>query len=418
MSGEITDAGGIPTDLLVREYLRDLNEEALPNDIFEAQSAPVVYAGGKKPITLPEAGYIKLDAAAQDARDIMIPMIKDFSGDLGEGGLTDPRGTEEDMVLKSFKMQCNDIWHTHTNEAYGLLARDRNLYKLIEAGPKLEGRYFKSAIGRARRQMLTEGQSSNLLEYPHFNSAMLNPNWFLPGVDDVDQPHYSMTHQNHVDNIVHALNHAGTGVNAAASIHFLQRLQEWAFANLNPYEDGEGQYFIVVLPSPQVTWLKHNSNERALGQYYRNPDSNGNKMSFRFPGFVDKVDKLVICEDGIYPTITISGTPSRSDGTHDGTMTIQYRGMGSSDPRDFSAGARQVGWILGKSYGCEWFPEKLHWEYDYKWYDRKYGSGLFGVFGAKLVCFNEYGSRVSSTMQHDGSACLAFARPPREGYST
>jgi hypothetical protein len=421
-TGVVNNPAAIDTNLLITEWERTVNEESRPEDVFEALSGQVTWPGGKKPIRLPDAGYMKLSAGMDDARTVRLVLFKDFYGDPGEGGLVDPRGTEEDILTKTFDMQCNDIFHVHTNEAYGLSAKDKKPWDFIGMGTKLESKYFQELWGRYRRQTVLEGQSANLLEYPHYNAAMLNPHFFIPNVSDSNQPAYNLVLAEYKDNIVNALNHAGVGIDASVSIRFIHRLQEWCFAHLDPFEDSEGQYFVLVLPSPQVTWLKHNTQERALGQYFRSNDNGGKIPSLRFPGYVDRIDKMVIVEDMRYPTISITGAPSASSELSSGTLTCQYRGMGraddgSSDPRDMTATGRQVGFVLGRKHACEWFPEKLHVEYDYKMYDRIFGSGLFGIFGSKLMCYNSAYTGKSYSLQHDGSCVVVFAKPPVDAYS-
>lgn len=421
---EVATPSALDSALQIRTWEYELNEEALPNDIFDNLSGNISYESGQKQVALPDKVYLKLSAKADDAHDVVIPLVKDFYGDPQEGDDQDPRGKEEDYIVKNFKMQCNSVSHVHMNVAYGLSARDKRPYQLTQKGVVMEGRYFKQLFGKYRRQTCFEGQSGNLLDYPHYNAAMLNPNCFLPGLDDDLQPKYSTVYQDYVNNIVHGLNNAGTGVNGAISVRFIQRLQVWAFDHLQPLdmEDGK-QGFIFIVPSPQVMWLKHPTNERGLGKMLRLADTFDKEVQLRYPGWWGDIDRIRIVEDMRYPTLTIGGVPSASQATHAGTMTIKYRGMGraddgSSDPRDKSASARQGGILVGANAFCEWFPEKLHIEYDYKCYDKVYGTGPFGVFGSKLVVFNTSGAVHASHVQHQGSVMTWFAAPPREGYST
>jgi hypothetical protein len=419
---EVNTAGMLDSALQITDYQLQLNEEALPNDIWDNMSGNISYEHGQKQVAMPDTMYLKLTAKADDARKVVIPLIKEFSQDPVEGANAEYRGTEEDIQTKNFTMQYNDVGHVHSNQAYGMLARDKLPYDLLKQGPRLEGTYFKQLFGKYRRQMIYEGQSQNLLQYPHYNAAMLNPNWWVPGLADYNQPQKSLSYAAQVDSIVHAINSAGVGETAAVSIRALQRLQEWAFANLEPLdmEDGK-QGFNVILPSPQITWLKHPSNERGLGRFLQIPDMGDKEITLRYPGLLGQFDRLRLIEDMRYPTLTVSGVPSASFATHAGAMTIKYYGMGradngSSDPRDKSSTARQLGCIIGKHAGCEWFPEKLHIEYDYKMYDKYFGAGLMGSIGMKLVVFQKTGINHANQIQHQGSAAIAFAAPPLEGY--
>lgn len=89
---------------------------------------------------------------------------------------------------------------------------------------------------------------------------------------------------------------------------------------------------------------------------------------------------------------------------------------GSSDPRDLTTAGRQVGFVYGKRALCEWMPEKFHWEWEYEWYDKFFGSGLFLSVGIKLLQYDKSVGKTYRTLQCPGCAVTPFAVPPREGY--
>ena len=417
---EVLSPGMIDAQNQIKIFELQLNEETLPDSIFESLSGNVSYNRGEKSVSMPDEIFLKLSAKADDGRVVNVPFVKEFSGSPQEGANVDPRGREEDVVTKGFLMQYNDVSHVHSNQTYGLLSRDKLPYGILKKMMEMEGKYFKQYKDLMYHQAIFEFQSSNLTQYPHYNAPMLNPKCFLPGVDDGLQPVYNEVYGEYVNSIVHGLNYAGTGINGCVSVRYLQRLEQWAFENLSPitFENGK-QGFVVVLPDSQVTWLMHPTNERSLGKLLQVVADKETQL--RFPGLIGDIGRLRLVSDMRYPTATIGGIPSASLATHAGTLTIKYRLMGladdgSSDPRDKTKNARQGGCILGKQALCEWFPEKLHVEYDYKQYDKYYGSGLFGGIGVKGVAYNTTNTSHSGTLQSQGSAMLWFAQPPREGY--
>ena len=154
----------------------------------------------------------------------------------------------------------------------------------------------------------------------------------------------------------------------------------------------------------------------------------------KYPNKIGKFNDLLIVEDMRYPTLSLGGSASYgqtgtgyrydSDSGIDYTMTAQYRGMGraddgSSDPRDKSSSARQVGFLLCQGAICEWMPEGFHWEWEYEQYDKYYGSGIFCSVGMKQPIFDNsdgIDDDDDRTVQQDGSAVLPFAPVPRTYY--
>lgn len=419
----------LPVDELITMFETDVWIESLPNDIFDHLSGNVIYDGGKESPVLPDAIYMKLDAKADDARRVRVPMIKAFSGSPNLGSDADPRGTEEDIITKHADFEYTDMSHVSANQSYGIIARDKMPYKIFEKRVPLEANYWKEYFGKMRRQACIEGQSENLLEAPIFNSPMINPNIFVPNLNDSSQPLYNMNYDHYVNHIADALIASGTSEAACVSVRFCQRLQDWLFSTkfITPLDMPDGmQGYIYVLPMPQVTWLKHPVNARTLGPIWRDITALPKEGAFTYPGAIGMLDRLLIVSDARYATMTLGGSGSAgktSVGSAAGgnSITFRYRGMGnsdtgSSDPRDFSTTARQVGIVLGKHGLVEWMPEKFHWEWEYEMYDKHMGAGLFLSGGIKLVQYDKTNGKTYRTKQAPGVAITPLAVPPREGY--
>lgn len=408
--------------LQITIFLTDLKTEALPQDIFDKLSADFVYSTGEDPPALPNAIYMKLDAKADEGRYVKVPMVKDLSGAPTLGSTGDQRLNEEDITTKYFRMEYTDVSHATTNQAYGILARDKFPYKLFEQRVPMLGRYFKQYFGKMRRQALLELQSENLETAPHFLTPGFSPNWYVPGINDSQQPSYNVVAATWEANIAAALNTAGTGTSACANVRYFQKLEEWASTvmfirriSMEQLDGGDG--YVIILPTPQATWMKNHTNSGTMGPIWR--DAMGKDFSdsvrFMYPGFLGKLGCLYFWEDPRYPTITVGGTATGSP-TY-GSLTAQYYGMGnaddgSSDPRDKTANARQIGWLLGQGALMEWMPEGFHWEWEYEQYDKYFGSGAFCSVGIKQVGFNVGTGADATTLQQQGSIVLPFAAPP------
>jgi hypothetical protein len=412
----------LEAQLQIEIYLTDVQTEALPEEIFDRLEADYIYSVGEKAPDLPNSIYLKLDAKADEGRTCKVPLLKELVENPTLGSLGDQRLNEEDWITKYFRMEYTDISHATTNMKYGVEAITKEPYKIFEYRTKGLGKYFKQYFGKMRRQALLEGHAENLGEAPHFLPDEWSPNWYVPNTTNQQQPAYDTNYVTHTQNIVTALNIQGTGQNAAGTVVYFQRLEEWArtevFINPIDFEDG-GDGYTVLIPTPTARWMKNPTvGFPTLGPIWRDAQAFSQEIRFMYPGLLGQLGGLRFVEDPRYPTLTPGGSASPSPGGGGGfTMTAQYRGMGraddgSSDPRDKTATSRIVGFLLGKAALCEWMPENFHWEWEYEQYDKYFGSGIFMSCGIKQVQFDRTVA-TNATMQQDGSIVLPFAWPPQ-----
>lgn len=410
----------LDSELQIEIFLTDVQKEALPDEIFDRLSGDAVYSEGQPIPEMPDKLYWRLDAKADDARTVTAAMVKDLSEAPTLGADGDQRTNEEDITTKHFKMEYTDISHATTNQKYGVYARDKFPYKLFEQRVPLLGRYFKQYFGKMRRQALLEEHSENLDEAPHFLSARFSPNWYIPNRTNAQQPSWDSTHADHIQNIAEALTAAGTGTSAAISVRYCQRLEDYArtekFVKTFEFEDGSDGY-IYIIPSDQALWLKHPSNAAALGGIWRDVQAFPKEVRFMYPGLIGQIGGLRIVSDPRYPTLTLGGSASGSAGGDGYTITAQYRGMGraddgSSDPRDKTATARNVGFLMGPGALVEWMPEGFHWEWEYIQYDKYFGSGIFMSCGIKQPIWYTGTALTDTNAQQDTSIVTPFAHAP------
>jgi len=414
----------VPLDvqLQIELYLTDVQREALPEEIFDKLGADYIYSVGEDAPDLPNAMYLKLDAKADEGRTCKVPLQKELSNPPTLGSTGDQRLNEEDWIMKYFRMEYTDVSHATTNQKYGVEALTKDPYKIFEYRATAMGKYYKQYYGKMRRQALTENHSENLEQAPHFLTPGWNVHWYVPNVTNWAQPAYHTSYATHTNNIVTALLSAGTGQNAAGTVVYFQRLEEWArtekFIVPLEFEDGTNGY-VVILPSPTARWMKNpTTGFGTLGALYTDSSKFSPEVKLMFPGLIGQVGGLRFVEDPRYATLTLGGSASGSTGAGAGySMTAQYRGMGnaddgSSDPRDKSANARLLGWLCGKACLCEWQPEGFHWEWEYVQYDKYFGSGVFCSVGIKSPIYTMTGA-TSPNIQQMSSICLPFAQPPQ-----
>lgn len=417
----------LDAELQIETYLTDMRREYLPNDIFDSLSSYYTNPTADEPGSIPNAIYLKLKAEVDKGRTCKVSLVKDLSGTPTLGANGDQRLNEEDITTKWFRQEYTDLSHATTNQQYGIYARDKAPYKVFEYRVEGLARYFKQYFGKMRRQALLELQSENLEDAPHFNAAGLSPNWFVPNRTFAQQADYTEDMADWTDRVAATLHAAGTGVKAAVSLNYLIKLEEWARdeALIAPiqFENGRDGY-IVTLPTPQISWLLHIVQAGNAGSAWIAAANMGAEVLAKYPNMVGQFRGLRILADQRYPTLTLGGSASNvtytSDSGVDYTITCQYRGMGnaddgSSDPRDKTANARQVGFLIGQAALVEWMPEGFHWEWEYEQYDKYFGSGIFCSVGIKQPIFNVT-DHDDSTAQQYSSIVLPFASAPECNY--
>jgi len=417
----------LEAQLNIELFLTDVQREALPEEIFDKLGADYVYSVKENAPDLPNAIYLKLESKADEGRTCKVPLQKELSNPPTIGSTADQRLNEEDWTMKYFRMEYTDVSHATTNQKYGVEALTKEPYKVFEYRATALGKYFKQYFGKMRRQGLLEQHSENLEAAPHYLTTAWSPNWYVPNLENWNQPDYDLSYAAHTNNIVAALLAAGVGQNAAGTVVYFQRLEEWArtekFIVPIDFEDGTNGY-IVILPTPTARWMKNpTTGLPTLGPIWRDAQAFSQEIRFMYPGLLGQLGGLRFVEDPRYATLTLGGSASGSGGrqtTREGagySMTAQYRGMGnaddgSSDPRDKTANARLIGWLLGKAALCEWMPEGFHWEWEYVQYDKYFGSGVFCSVGIKQPIYTITGA-VNANIQQLSSIVLPFAQPPQ-----
>ena len=406
-------------ELLIQIFETEVKNEAVPADVFDFYSS--LYPVSQDPPPIPDSIYLKLQAGADSGHGVTVPMIKELSQEPTEGSRNQQLNNEERQREKRFQMNYTDQSHAVAGQEYGIVARDAIPYgKFEQIGPQL-GRYFKQLNGRMRRQATLEGIGYNLMQAPTNLTTLFNPNFYIAGLNNNDQPQYTANANSWVNALAQSLALAGINPGASnesspfLSITYLLNLQEWASEFIEPIDLGGKEGYIVLMPSPQCTWFRNPANLRSLGDLWVSYSAIPDAEKMFYPDLIGDVGKLRIIEDNRYPTLTPGGT-----GDHR-TLTARYRGMGRngvvSDPRDKTRNGRQVGSLHGRGSLCEWRPEEFHYEYHMDNYGKIYGKGLFTSVGIKRVEFdystgNTANRPNAGTLQNDGSISLVFAAPP------
>jgi hypothetical protein len=426
----VNHPAAIDEGLWIETMITQVKNEYLPNDIFDKLSSNVINPTPEAPMEIPNDIYIKIQADPTKARTIKIPMRKEYSGAPNLGSNADPRLTEEDAVLKFWTIRYTDLSKTTSNQNYGIGAIEKKPFNVFEYRVEGMGTWYKQYFGKMRRQALLQLRSENLEDAPHFLTPNFSPSWYVPNIAPSAQPSYKTDPQDWVDEIAATLTAAGHGINSCANLQFFMELEDWARGDGHKtpldFPDGTDGY-VFTLPTPQKTWMLKLIQDGNVGDLWTKAASMSKEILAQYPSTIGRFGGIHFVEDSRYPTVTVGGSASNSnsylsDGTADYTLTAKYRGCGraddgSSDPRDKTVNAWQIGFLLGRACMGEVMPEDFHWEYEYEIYDKYFGSGIFCSVGIEQVIF-DLTTGTASTMQQDGSAVVPFAVPPTGNYYT
>ena len=411
----MTAYNSIDAAIQVKKFLTDVARQSIPVDVFESNSERMVITGDTD-AQIPTSIYIKIDASANDAHSVVVPLMEELSG-AETTGSTSQIGAEENIGFRSFTMFCNNVSHAIITERYGLAAHDYLPYLGANASAKmadLMGTYFKQVDGRYKRQALLTGFSGNLTAAPVSKVAHWAPNWFVPKIAYGSQPSWDDTLATMTEAIGDAIETRGSSASDSSwgDVLYLQQLEDYArtVKCIKPIDFGDGSDgYVVVLPSSTIRRLKDptaTTGVAKLGQLFVDGASFSPEMKMRFPSAIGKVGGLVLVSDPRNPTILRAG----SNGSW--TLAAAYAPYGrGSDTRSTGTDVNTslVGSLLGAGALYEWNPEPFHWEYNYEEYDRKVGAGLFKNVGYQIPTFQKTGTADSA--QNFGSIVLPLANP-------
>lgn len=402
----------LPAELQVNIWERKLRQEALLHDPFTSLQG--VHSTERR-VSIDNEIYLVLEDGGNNARTKTITLQKALSGRPTEGSTASPLGGEEELDQKVMDLHYTDVSHAVALQNFGIDKLTKDYWGIFDQITPLLAQWARELEGKYIREALLERYSSNLVQAPHFLTQEFSPNIAVAGTAVSAWPDFSAAGATHVNAIGDALTAAGLGASACATPRFIQLVEEWATSEktIEPvYIDGKETY-LIVLPSPQARYLKDPAVSGNMGDIYQR--QNGlSQTEMQFPGVITRIGRCLICEDPRYPTLSLGG----SAGAYSLTARYKLPGRGpNSDPRDKTASARQVGYLLGKGALTKWMPEPWHWQWEFEDYDKFGGKGIFASCGYEMVQWdfgdsNTANPPTDNTRQQDSSAVLLFANPP------
>lgn len=394
----------LQSSLLVQGFSRMLQQKALQEDIFVKLNENY----GPDYPSIPDAIYLTVDNVMTEEHSHKLGMIMPLSGAATYGNTQNQVGREERQVTKSVTIYKNDYSHAVTNQLFGIDAQDKRFYKLLEKETEQLGKYFKELKGVFIRQCLLERYSENLFLASPTSSLVSrewNPNWYVKNLADTAQPAFSQTNATFTNNIVTALNSAGTGQNATMDFQYLTALEHYALyeKKIKPISVGGKTTYIVTVPARQAITLKNPFVTGSFGnawiQYNRLSDKEMN-----WPNVLGRFGTLLLIEDPRSPTILPGGTAAPF------SLTPGYLYPGDNDTRSTSVLARDIGFLIGNAAMIEWEAERLHFEIEQALtYNKRRGHGAFGTCGFNQVQYDT-DSPTATSREQFSSIVLAFGR--------
>lgn len=392
---------------LRKEYWDNkLVDESLQQDIL---SQLTTVFDGTQDIPIPKDALVLQTAIPDDgSRQVNLGFLHALNQPGGEGDLFVQIGNEEQLRQRSMIAYHNEFSHAVTGFQYGIHyyeARPYGVYdENMSKATQLLGNHAYERMGLYRRQGLLETFSQNLTQSPLFLNQVWNPHFYVKNLFDNQQPAYTPNNATYTQRIAGALATAGVGINAALDAHFLLALSNRAKQlRIEPLMFNGKKRYIFTVPSEQKVWF-NSLNISGSGGSWMSQYSAKSSLNIEFDGFWGEWQDIILVEDERAPTLTLGG----SAGSY--TLTAGYMMPGNNDQRDTSAGARQVGYLLGKGPLVERYPEKIHHETDDFNYQKWMGKGYFGMIGDTLRRYDNLQNRTANTMQQNSSIVCVFAR--------
>jgi len=245
-------------------------------------------------------------------------------------------------------------------------------------------------------------------------SQKWNPNIFIAGATDSDQPDYDSTNQDFINNIVLSMWTVGNSLSnvqaGAATFRMMNKIALRALAKkLMPLEIGGNQAFVLVMSPLSASifadpTMGGSSGTQTMGQVWVDYERLSEKVQ-NWYGVIGKfittigVDIYVVV-DHKCPSCEPGGSAAPF------TLTPRYVIEGDIDNRqNTTAGEtknKDICVLLAKGALVEWEPEKLHMVKHEDDYGRILGTGYAGVRGIMRLEFDAT-TATDDTMEYYGS---------------
>ena len=426
--------------LQIKAYNTKLRLESVINDVFESLSGAIDYS--EKGATIPDAIFMKLEAAAKGANSIVVPLLMRLKG-APIYGTTELIGKEEKLALRHMTVRYNLIRKAVATENYGVNANDVSAYDLYGQVTPLMIDWFKELRGRRIREASLLRVAEELTEAPTSLKHRFNSNIFVPHTELGGMPVFDISAETetdgatygddgqfakvgmtdgtgtYIDSICDVLKAAtadwATPANANLTIEALLALDYYCVETLHiePIMIDGKPTLIFAVPSTQMIKLLNPTTSAGdnIGAIWKNVSALS-KIENMIPNAYCRVRHLLLVEDTRYATVTVSGDAT----TPSWVLTVGFLQPGNQDGRNkspFDKSTNQVfdvGCVYGKGALVEWIVNPLKYATEAYDYEMVKGKGAYTCAGIQLAEFNV--DTATSAKQYQNSSCIVLMTPP------
>lgn len=309
---------------------------------------------------------------------------------------------EETFRQKHQTVHYNEFSHAVSTYGYGIdFNQEKVYYDSMAMATKLLGQYMEELGGLYYRQAFVQRRSRNLTRPPTSLAQGFNERIYVAGEDDANQPQYSLTLQTYTNRIAQACVNAGTS--AVLGAKFLTWLRtKLVMDRVEPLMINGKKRWILTIGPYQVFHVHDLDDDKSVAKYWTSVSRMNELDRVLFPDLLGEWMNILLVEDERAPTLEIHGS-------NPFTLNVGYVHPGNNDQRGTSIGTRDIGTIHGRAPIIDWYPTKIHHEYDDYNYKKCIGNGAFGERGVQLRRYDDETASATTGEQRYCGLCL-FAR--------
>jgi len=404
----------LPEQSQIRGYDKVLRTRATVKDVYTNHSGLF----DRTERMIPNAIYMKIDGKGETNSDT-ITLKTPINGEpiLGNRRLV---GTEEEPETKAATIYRNNYRKAVRTENYGVRELDQAPYGLYKKHIGELSKWAREYEGLEIRQAVLERVGMTLLEGDTAGVAPQewNPNFYVQGAVDADQPVFDPDMATYTSAIVSAIIAAGGFAQTAPQAATFQLMNQLCFEALDrklwPLKIDNNDAYIFVVSELQSTIFADptwSANTGGAVWIQRNqlPDrvQKWNGIIGKFEGSIGA--DIYVVTDPRCPTLIPSGTAEPFG------LTAGYMWPGDVDlRRRNNPNVRDACFLLGQAAIAKWDAEPLHFVKQDDDYDKIMGTGIAGVRGIQQVQFDQQNPNATSR-EYYGSMVVVMARPSYTG---
>lgn len=415
MASEISASAQLPAASRLQGYDKKLRFRATLKDVYV--NLPGLYKRTEQQI--PNAIYMKVDEMSQVSNTkITITMKLPLSGDVVTGN-SRLIGNEVGPSTKSGTIYRNNYKFAVKTETYNTRELDQRYLGLYDQHVKDLGTHAQQFKGLQIRQALVKRFPDDMIAGDLLGESEVvqkwNPNVFIQGLVDTEQPAYDSTNQDYINNIADAMyavqNSWENSQAGAANFRMLNKIALRALSKkIMPLDiGGNDAYLLVISPLSASIFTDPNLT---TNHSYGNVWTSYNRLSERVQNWYGVIGKFM-SSIGVDIYVTVDPKcPSVLPGGSSAPWTLLpgYVEMGDTDNRNHSnTKTRDIGILLGKGALVEWEPEKLHMVKHEDDYQRILGTGYAGTRGIQLLTFDGP-TKTDTSIEYYGSMLCMMNR--------